>query len=292
MADRGHYRSKGQTRQGIYVCSPSGKLLSSINSLDPDKVLESIRGGLKKWESLTPVERTLVSGEEIEPNHRWEDNYPVGGLVLTSVNTDLPSDPPRTEERTGLWNLDHVWFSKTEARRWLSADPQEGETYPLPEDLANRLFRFHLVDNVRGQTLPFAPQEIKDSKISIQIEERQKSIVRMSITGTSRAVAHGEWLLGKNDWTPNYPLNHGMTSKILGTATYDLNSDSFTKFEMVAIGERFGKTENNSRRSAPDSSHVGFLFTLSGGGPSERIAPAFVDIYGADWIVSPVSETP
>jgi len=32
-----------------------------------------------------------------------KDNYPVGGLVLTSVNTDLPSDPPRTEERTGLW---------------------------------------------------------------------------------------------------------------------------------------------------------------------------------------------
>ncbi|MBH30428.1 MAG: hypothetical protein CMG71_00365 [Candidatus Marinimicrobia bacterium] len=114
----------------------------------------------------------------------------------------------------------------------------------------------------------------------------------MSITGASRAVAHGEWLLGENDWTPNYPLDHGMTSKMLGTATYDLASGSFTEFEVVAIGERFGKTENNSRRNAPESSHVGFLFTVSGGGPSERIAPAFVDIYDADWIISPANNTP
>ncbi len=292
MADGGHYRGEGQTRQGIYVCSPGGKLLSSINSLDPDKVLESIQGGLEKWRSLPPKERTLASDNEIKPNHRWEDNYPVGGLVLTSVNTDLPSDPPRTEERTGLWNLDHVWFSKTEARQWLTADPRDGETYPLPEELTNRLFRFHLVDNVRGQTLPFAPQEIKDAKITIQIEERRGSIVKMSIAGAARAVAYGEWLLGKNDWTPKNPLDHGMTSKMLGTATYDLDSGSFTKFEVVAIAERFGRTENNSRRNAPDSSHVGFLFTLSGSGPSERIAPAFVDIYDADWIVSPTNDTP
>ena len=42
MADKGHYRRAGGTRQGIYVCSPSGILLSSINSLKPDDVLTMI----------------------------------------------------------------------------------------------------------------------------------------------------------------------------------------------------------------------------------------------------------
>lgn len=292
MADKGHYQGEGQTRQGIYVCSPSGKLLSSINSLDPDKVLESIKDGLNKWNSLPPAERKLLSQQKIEPSHRWEDNYPAGGLVLTSVNTDLPSDPPREEERSGLWNLDHVWFNKAEARRWLSADPREGDTYPLPEDLANRLFRFHLVDNVRGQTLPFAPQELRETSLTIQIKERHESLVKMSITGGAKAIAKGEWMLGENDWTPKYPLNHGMTSEILGTATFDLSSDRFIEFEIVALGKRYGRTENNSRRNAPDSSYVGFLFTLSGEEPSERIAPAFVDIYDVDWIVRPTAETP
>ncbi|MCH8148173.1 MAG: hypothetical protein IH987_09320, partial [Planctomycetes bacterium] len=27
IADHGHYRAKGGTRQGIYVCTPNGKLL-------------------------------------------------------------------------------------------------------------------------------------------------------------------------------------------------------------------------------------------------------------------------
>ncbi len=292
MANKGHYRGEGQTRQGIYVCSPGGKLLSSINSLDPDKVLESIKGGLEKWNSLPPADRELRSHQTIEPAHRWEDNYPAGGLVLTSVNTDLPSDPPRTEERTGLWNLDHVWFSKAEARQWLSHDPREGDTYSPPVELAHRLFRFHLVDNVRGQTLPFAPQEIKEAELTVEIVEQRESVVSMRISGSARAIAKGDWLLGENDWTPKHPLDHGMTSEMLGTAVYDLSSDSFTEFEVVAIGKRYGRTENNSRRNAPDSSYVGFLFTLSGGGPSERIAPAFVDIYDADWIVSPSTESP
>ena len=33
MADAGHYGKGGGTRQGIYLASPSGRLLSSINSL-------------------------------------------------------------------------------------------------------------------------------------------------------------------------------------------------------------------------------------------------------------------
>ena len=42
IANEGHYKKEGSTRQGIYVCSPNGTLLSSINSLNPDAVLESI----------------------------------------------------------------------------------------------------------------------------------------------------------------------------------------------------------------------------------------------------------
>ena len=52
MANEGHYQRVGGTRQGIYVCSPSGLLLNSINSLNPDDVLKMIESGLEKWNSL------------------------------------------------------------------------------------------------------------------------------------------------------------------------------------------------------------------------------------------------
>ena len=49
MANKGHYQKEGGSRQGIYICSPSGELLSSINSLNHDDVLFVIQQGLDKW---------------------------------------------------------------------------------------------------------------------------------------------------------------------------------------------------------------------------------------------------
>ena len=287
MANKGHYQTAGQTRQGIYVCSPNGKLLSSINSLNANDVLKSIKNGLEKWNGLSASERQLPSDQTLKPLHRWENSYPDQGLVLTSANADLFTDPPLQTNRSDRSNMDHVWFSKSEARQWLPDDPKEGDVYDLPDNLANRLFCFHLVDNVRGQTLPFASQEIKKSNLQIEVQERHQSNVRIKIRGHSKSVAKGEWLLGKNDWTPTYPLDHSMKTEMLGKATFDLSLNRFMEFEMVAIGKRYGKTQNNSRNNSPDSSYIGFLFTLAENRASEKIAPAFVDIYNADWIVKP-----
>ena len=287
MANKGHYQTAGQTRQGIYVCSPNGKLLSSINSLNADDVLKSIMNGLEKWNGLSASERQLPSDQTLKPLHRWENSYPDQGLVLTSANADLFTDPPLQTNRSDRSNMDHVWFSKSEARQWLPDDPKEGDVYDLPDHLAKRLFCFHLVDNVRGQTLPFASQEIKKSNLQIEVQERHQSNVRIKIRGHSKSVAKGEWLLGKNDWTPTYPLDHSIKTEMLGKATFDLSLNRFMEFEMVAIGKRYGKTQNNSRNNSPDSSYIGFLFTLAENRASEKIAPAFVDIYNADWIVKP-----
>ena len=287
MANQGHYRTTGGTRQGIYVCSAGGKLMSSINSLNADDVLKTIEAGLDKWDALPVSEKLLSNGYELNIKHRWENSYPDQGLVLTSVNADLFTDPPKQTDRSDRWNMDHAWFSQAEARGWLPDDPKNGDIYELPEELANRLFCFHLVDNVRGQSLPFAPQEIKESGLEVEVLDRGHSTVRIKITGHSKAVAKGEWLLGENDWTPSYPLDHGMKTEILGEASYNLDLEKFTEFEMVAIGKCYGKTEFNSRHFSPDSSWVGFLFTLAEDRAADRVAPAFVDIYNADWIVKP-----
>ena len=287
MANQGHYRTTGGTRQGIYVCSAGGKLMSSINSLNADDVLRTIEAGLDKWDALSISEKQLPIGYELNIKHRWENSYPDQGLVLTSVNADLFTDPPKQADRSDRWNMDHAWFTQAEARRWLPDDPKKGDVYELPEELANRLFCFHLVDNVRGQSLPFAPQEVQESGLEIEVLDRGHSTVRIKVTGHSKAVAKGEWLLGENDWTPSYPLDHGMKTEILGDASYDLDLEKFTEFDMVVIGKRYGKTEFNSRDFSPDSSYIGFLFTLAEDRAADRVAPGFVDIYNVDWIVKP-----
>lgn len=287
MADKGHYRRTGGTRQGIYVCSPSGILLSSINSLNPDDVLKMIENGLVNWNALPLSDRKISSDFEPKARHRWENSYPENGMVLNLSKIDLFSDPPLQSERSDRWNRDFVWFNKDEASQWIPENPQKGDIYSLPDILLDRLFCFHLVDNTRGQTLPFAPQEIKESHIEIEVTDISNNSIQIKISGNSKAVSIGPWLLGENDWTPNYELDHGISTNLLGYATFDLNLEKFTAFEIVSIGSRNGKTQNNGRQNSPDSGYIGFYFTLAEDIPSEKIAPAFVDLYNADWIVQP-----
>ena len=86
----------------------------------------------------------------------------------------------------------------------------------------------------------------------------------------------------------NWPRKYNIAAIIkTGKATFDMKRNKFLKFEMVSIGKRYGKTEFNSRNYNTDSSYVGFLFPLSGNRVIDRVAPAFVDVYNADWIIKP-----
>jgi len=100
MANKGHYRRVGGSRQGIYVCTPKGDLLSSINSLDADVVLNTVKTGLEKWHELPLTERSLPENYLLNASHRWENSYPEDGLVLTSYNIDIFTDPPMDEDAT------------------------------------------------------------------------------------------------------------------------------------------------------------------------------------------------
>ena len=287
MANKGHYRKVGGSRQGIYICSPSGALLSSVNSLNPDVVLEIVQKGLDAWNQLPVHERKLPEDFTKDIEHRWEDSYPEGGLILKGAKADLLSDPPKFSERGDRWNMDHVWFNKSEAKKWIPKNYIKGERAECPKIIKDRLFRFHLVDNVRGQTLPFAPQEIKKSNLQVEIVEINNLELKLNITGSSLAIAKGPWLLGENDWTPDHILDHSIETNVLGSAIYNIAEENFKDFELVIIGRWNGKTQNNGRKLGPNDGHIGIVYNIADDSYTNKIAPAFVDLYNADWITQP-----
>lgn len=286
FADQGHYQRSGGTRQGIYVCAPSGKLLASGNTLNADRVLAMLQQALEKWKALPDGERGLPADANLKPGHRWEDSFPSGGLVLVSTNRDLPPNGDPAARAGDRWNRDHVWFSQNEARQWLPADPRPGRTHRLPKILALRLARFHLVDNVRGQTLPFAAEEVRAARLEVEVTERTGTQVRLKIRGATHARADGPWRMGDSHWKPPREYPRGVTTRLLGRATYDLERGVFIEFELVALGQRWGFTQNNARRGNAERSPIGFFFGLAPAG-EPRIAPAFIDVYNADWVVRP-----
>lgn len=238
MADKGHYGGGQGTRQGIYVCSSSGDFLSSINSLNPDAVITTLETALRKWKQLPETVRRRGSAANPMPAHRWETGYPDHGLVLVSVNRDLVAEQGDVRRTGDRWNRDHVWFSAKESRSWVPADPIPGTVHQLPAPLVRRLARFHFVDNVRGQTLPFAVEEVCGSEIQTEVLERRGQLVRFRISGATMAVAEGPWLMGDNDWKPPREFPRSMAAQLLGYASYDLGRGAFTAFEMIARGSR------------------------------------------------------
>ena len=183
--------------------------------------------------------------------------------------------------------MDHVWFNKSEAKKWIPKNYIKGERAECPKIIKDRLFRFHLVDNVRGQTLPFAPQEIKKSNLQVEIVEINKLELKLNITGNSLAIAKGTWLLGQNDWTPDHILNHSIETNVLGSAIYNIAEEKFKDFELVIIGRWNGKTQNNGRKLGPNDGHIGIVYNIADDSYTNKIAPAFVDLYNADWITQP-----
>ena len=59
------------------------------------------------------------------------------------------------------------------------------------------------------------------------------------------------------------------------------------EFELVVLGKWFGKTQNNGRKLGPDQGNIGIFYTISNNLETSIIAPAFVDMYNADWIKKP-----
>ena len=96
-------RRPGGSRQGIYVATGGGRLLASINSLNADKVLQTIEKGYEKWKALSEEERLkVIPFDGHGGTDRWEDSYPSGGLVLETIKRDLPASGARGPSRNRL----------------------------------------------------------------------------------------------------------------------------------------------------------------------------------------------
>ena len=75
----------------------------------------------------------------------------------------------------------------------------------------------------------------------------------------------------------------GVVTKLLGTATFDPTTARFSKFEMVALGHRWGYTTFNDRQRDKKSNPLGFVFQLADPDEPPNV-PAFIWGYKASWL--------
>ena len=270
--------------------APSGLLLGSLNSNNPAQVLQMLEQGLERWKQLGKEERL---GEELPPAEqtdvrRPERFYPEGGLVLRVSSRDLPRESapipapvrPGGDWRQTAWNHDFAWFTRDEARQLVPEQHEIGAKRQIPEPLIRRLVRAHLVDNVRGETQPYAEENVERAEWSSEVVKVAGNSITLRLTGATRATAEGMWSVAGLRHPEPTPQKRGHETGILGRAVYDCEKQRFTSFEMLALGTRWGGSQYNQRQDDLDPAPIGTLFLLAGDSPAERVAPAFFRQYG------------
>jgi hypothetical protein len=276
VAQQGHNQElpEDQTRQGIYVATPDGELLGSLNSWSAAKTLAMLRSAAEQWaqrapqrlgqqatrRDLKPAAGATSSGAGHREDPRYARQPPSGGLIL-NVYSRIPPETPG-----GQWTLnratgrDHMWLTREEWHSLLPAGWQTGARSSVPRAVAERLIRFHLVDNVRGEPPFWSREEIRQAELTLVVEDATAG--RLRLEGTARMQAPAN----------NWGAERGYDARLQGTLSYDRAADRFTQLDLLSWGEAWG--EGRYTGGAPQGRFpLVIALSLAGSAPADRIPP-------------------
>lgn len=245
-----------QTRQGIYTALPDGELLGS----DPytpslQRMLTLLNTSLERLAAKGEVGEVRIAASAADRNYQRVP--PEGGLVL-KVYTRIPLER-KPDER---WNAnhatgrDHMWLTREEWRSLLPTRWARGESRPVPPAVAERLIRFHLVDNVRGEPPMWAREHIREQKLTLRVEDPATG--RLHLEGLAR--------VSSND------SSRGYDARLQGVLEVDRQADRFRRFDVLSWGDYWGHGPFTPR---PPAGKFPLLvaFSLAGDRPADRVPP-------------------
>lgn len=242
----------------LYALTPRGEILAPGVGPYVDEVAAMMEQALEKWEKMGKGERLLSEAPLKTPGaSTCSELYPEGGLILQAFSRD--GSP---EDRKGDWNQDFVWVRKEEVGSMIPASKTRGTRQPVPDAVAFRLARFHLVDNVHGvrgegMRVPsgFRKEDVRRAELVLELKASEGDLLKFQIEGAVR----------------NDNGARGYDATLLGRATYSEKEERFVSFALVAVGTRWG--ERPARKGTADPSRIGAAFRLASSDKADRVPP-------------------
>ncbi|MFK7769845.1 MAG: hypothetical protein AB8B55_21735 [Mariniblastus sp.] len=214
IASQGPRNDFEHTTQGRYVCDATGKLYAYNNNRGYERILKSMKEALAKFDPEKSAAKK-IEAESTDPKYNF--TAPKNGLVLR-VNSKVLDGYKPTEGWKEVFQRsigrDNAWITEEEKKQLANVVRDGGD---IPTKLAQRIARFHLIDNTRGEPPRWTVEEVKSLKISVD----KKGIVKGSV--------HLETADGKR----------GFQTKIYGHAKAD--GETIAQFDLVAKGEFWGR---------------------------------------------------
>jgi hypothetical protein len=272
VADQGPRKGQGgSTRQGIYVLTAGGKLLAYKNAGQaPDVMRDVLRQGLVAWNKLPPEERkpgnvAVPNGVKIDA--RYTRAAPAGAQIV-SVFTRVLEQKPSGEFQccSGLGAAaarDHLWILAKEIQALSSIAAAKDSRHPAPTSLVDRILRFHLVDNTRGEPPFWSASDIRERRVELVVEQVMPDLKKIRIEGRVLLATDADVT----------KATRGYEAQLLGHATVDAKLNRLATFNLLVLGEHWGEGAF-TRGARPGRSPLGVFFELaSGDSPADRVPP-------------------
>jgi hypothetical protein len=272
--------------QGIYVVTPSGKLLAFCQrDHDPIRIAKLLSQALDQWNALGRQERldTGPPGQVAAVSRRPNSRPPESGLILELFVRDLPRHTgPIDPKLAAMWNRDFAWFTQEEVRSIIPETRTPGERHRVPDKLVRRLARLHLIDSVRGinDARPFEDKHVERAEMFMNVVKVEGDLLSVRIEGATRVV-EPPLLDARGSGHPD-EKERGFHAKLLGYATVDIQQSKFVSFALLAIGPRWGGRGywHSMRKDDLEPQPMGVAFRILP--PSEPVESA-VPHYAANY---------
>lgn len=262
---RKHKGVGGSTRQGMYILTASGKLLGYRNNWDPNNMRWEIKKALKQFAALPASERApgAVKVPDLDPSKLDKGYYrpiPKGGLVIR-VHTRLIEKDGNggfttcSELPSGVLGLmssrDHLWIQANEWKALVPNDAKVGDSMAIPAKVAERINRYHLVDNTRGEPPFWTREQVRSSDMQMKVTSVTDAKITMQLTGKSVMATDADLEKAK------------MSFKVVleGTIEIDRSTSHITRFDVLALGEHRGGGRYTDK-ARPGVSPIGMVFEL------------------------------
>jgi hypothetical protein len=225
--------------QGVYLFTPQGHLLAFANTSDAVHVRRLVDAALKQFD---PAAET-AKGAEARAAPVFP-KPPDGGLVVDVTAKILdgygPSQKALADRYEHSLGRDYLWVRKDEAEAVARG--------VVPDSLARRIARFHLVDNTRGEPPMWRSDEVKAIDVTLRGGQLTGSV-----------------------WLETRAGDRGYRADLRGVV--EVKDGRVVRFDLVVRGEFWG--EGAFTRGAPKGKFpLAVAFTLSDGtAGADRVPP-------------------
>ena len=240
-------------------------------------MLAELRKALAAWNQLPEAERKpgAVEVPELSPEG-FDKNYhrvpPPGTLIVNVYARVLDRDAQGklclcTGGQTGYEgfgaSLDHLWIMQAEWKSLVPGSFAAGTSLPVPRILAERILRFHLVDNTRGEPDHWTSQQIRSQNLTVHVVQSSPDELRLRLQGSALLATDADLEMSRR----------GYDAALLGNLNFDKKQQAFTRFDIVALGDAWGEG-TYTRRARPGKTPLGIAFELADpANPRDRVPP-------------------